>query len=134
MNNHGIECMEFSGDVPSAIGHYSHAVELDNGIVFLSGQKAWKAGTGDRIEGEIAAQTRQVLLNIETILSELRLNWSHVTRMQCCLADPVDYAAFNEVYASVLGIHRPARTTLAGFRLRGGALIEIISEAYRGRQ
>lgn len=122
-------------DVPEGaaqpIGHYAHAVELDNGIVYLSGQKAWDPVTGDLVPGDVEAQTGIVFDNIEGVLRHLGLTLSHVTRISCHLARVEDYEAFNRAYARRLGGHRPARTTLAGYQLRGGAAVELVAEAYR---
>jgi 2-iminobutanoate/2-iminopropanoate deaminase len=126
-----ITAIDLREGVPEPIGHYSHAVELDNGIVYISGQKAWKPGRGTAVDGDIIEQTGQVLNNVEAILTGIGLDLSDVTRIQICLANLEDYGAFEQVYAKRLGDHRPTRVTLAGFNLRGGALIELIVDAYR---
>lgn len=113
------------------IGHYAHAVELDNGIIHLSGQKAWNPETGELVAGDVETQTGVVFDNIEGVLRHLGLTLEHVTRIQCHLARVEDYEAFNRAYARRLGAHRPARTTLAGYQLRGGALVELVADAYR---
>ena len=117
--------------IPEPVGHYSHVVELPNGIVYLAGQKAWKYGRGTDIEGDITEQTHRVMDNIEAILAGVGLGFKHVTRIHCCLADINDFEAFERVYSSRLGDHKPARVTLGGLTLRGGALVELIVEAYR---
>jgi 2-iminobutanoate/2-iminopropanoate deaminase len=118
---------------PAPIGHYSHVVELDNGIVHLSGQKAWQPGEGALVTGGIVEQTERVLDNVEAILGEIGLDWSRVTRVHCYLADPEDFPAFDAVFARRLGAFRPARATVAGLRLRGKALVELAVDAYRGK-
>lgn len=117
--------------IPEPVGHYSHVVELPNGIVYLAGQKAWKHGQGTEIEGDITEQTHRVMDNIEAILDSVGLKWTHVTRIHCCLANIDDFEAFERVYSSRLGEHKPARVTLGGLTLRGGAMVELIVEAYR---
>ena len=121
-------------DVPGApapIGHYSHVVELDDGHVYLSGQKA-TVGDGEVLEGDVEAQTHLVLDHVSAILVGVGLDLGSVVRAQCFLADPGSYEAFNRAYAARMGEHRPARAVVAGARLRGGALVEIVVEAYRG--
>lgn len=117
--------------IPEPVGHYSHVVELPNGMVYMAGQKAWKYGRGTEIEGDITEQTHRVMDNIEAILASVGLKLTQVTRIQCCLANIDDFAAFERVYSSRLGEHKPARVTLGGLTLRGGALVELIVEAYR---
>lgn len=119
-----------SGVAPP-IGHYSHVVELGNGLVYLSGQKAWHPETGKLIAGDVVEQTLLVFDNIERILAAVDLNLSNIVRIGCHLANVEHYEPFNAVYERRLGSHKPARTTLAGYALRGGALVELVVEAYR---
>jgi len=116
---------------PPVIGHYSHLVELPNGQLLLSGQKAWKDSTGALVDGGISEQTAAVLANIKNLLNSVGCDYSAITRISCHLANIEDYAKFNEVYASILRDHRPVRTVLGGYRLRGGALVELVAEGYR---
>jgi 2-iminobutanoate/2-iminopropanoate deaminase len=119
------------GIVP-AIGHYSHATELPNGIIYLSGQKAWHPDTGELVVGNVAAQVHRIFDNLSAILASIGLDQSALTRISCYLADvDADYEAFNQAYAVRLGMHKPARTVIGGCALRGGALVELVAEAYR---
>jgi 2-iminobutanoate/2-iminopropanoate deaminase len=52
----------------SAIGPYSHAVEDDEGLVFLSGQTPIDPASSKLIEGSIAQQTQQCFNNLFGIL------------------------------------------------------------------
>lgn len=115
-----------------AIGHYSHACELPNGVIYLSGQKAWDPRTGVLIDGPIDTQVERIFSNLEEILAQLGLDLTAVTRISCFLADvDADYETFNRAYAAGLGAHKPARTVIGGCSLRGGALVELVAEAYR---
>jgi 2-iminobutanoate/2-iminopropanoate deaminase len=118
---------------PAPIGHYHHAVVLPTGFVQLSGQKAWRPEDGVLIDGDVAAQTRLALSNIGAVLAGLGLDFSHLTRLVCHLHDPNDYPAFNATYAEELGAAMPTRAVLAGAALRGGALVEIIADAFDPR-
>ena len=120
--------------IPPVRGHYSHAAVLENGLVLLSGQKAWLPETGVLLQGGIASQTEQIFSNVEAILRGLDLPLSSIVRVSCHLANIDDYAEFNETYQRRLGDHRPARTVLGGYRLREGALVELVFEAYRGKR
>ena len=117
---------------PAPIGHYSHYVELDNGVVYLSGQKAWKPENGELLQGDMRVQTELVIDNIEAILIGIGLSLDNVTRVQCYLSGEAEYRSFNEVYARRLGDHLPARSVLVNCGLRGGALVELVADAYRG--
>lgn len=121
---------QLSPDV-DVIGHYSQAVELPNGMIYLAGQKAWKPGQGTKVVGTIEEQTTQALGNIGKILEGLALGIKNIVRIQCFLANPDDYQSFNTAYAKALGKHKPARFVINGIGLRGGALIELVADAYR---
>ena len=130
----GIVFVEKVAGVAGPIGHYSHLAELPNGMVYLSGQKAWDVQTGVLVDEDVAGQTDRVFDNIELILGSVDLDLGNVVRISCHLASVDDYEPFNEVFARRMGAHVPTRTTLAGYQLRDGALIEAVVDAYRPRK
>jgi 2-iminobutanoate/2-iminopropanoate deaminase len=110
---------------PAAIGPYSQAVRVGNGI-FVSGQIAFDPSTGQLIEGaDIASQTRRALLNIKGILSAAGASLKHVVRTTVYLKDMNDFAAMNAVYAEFFPVEPPARSTVEVSRLPRDARIEI---------
>jgi 2-iminobutanoate/2-iminopropanoate deaminase len=126
-----MKVVTFEKGAPQPIGHYCHAVELKNGLIFLSGQKAWDIETGKLIDGDIEAQTNLIFDIVTNILATMGLGLKSIVRIQCHLATGNLYAPFNAVYAKRLGDHKPARAVLAGYELRGGALVELVVEAVR---
>lgn len=127
----GPQWVELSGEfAPAIIGHYCHASVMPNGMIQISGQKAWAPDTGILIDGDIEAQTALVMQNITAVLEGLELGLDALTRLVCHLHSVDHYEPFNRAYAKALGTARPARTVLAGAELRGGALIEIVADAY----
>ena len=52
---------------PAAIGPYSQAIEV-NGFIFASGQIPIDPHTGKMVEGGVAEQTRQALINAAHVL------------------------------------------------------------------
>jgi 2-iminobutanoate/2-iminopropanoate deaminase len=64
-----------------AIGPYSAAIECGE-LVFVSGQIPLDPLAGQLVEGDIAAQTRQALENIKTILAAGGLTFAHVVRQR----------------------------------------------------
>ncbi len=109
---------------PGAIGPYSQAVEV-NGFLFVSGQIPVVPETGKIIEGGIREQTRQVLINIGSILNYAGYSYSDVVKSTCFLADISDFQAMNEIYQQFYNENRPARSAFAVKDLPRGALIEI---------
>jgi 2-iminobutanoate/2-iminopropanoate deaminase len=107
-----------------AIGPYSAAVESGD-LVFVSGQIPLDSGTGKLVEGDIAAQARQSLENLKTILGAAGLSFAHVVKTTIFLTSMGDFAAVNEVYKSFVGEPYPARSTIAVAALPMGAKVEI---------
>jgi 2-iminobutanoate/2-iminopropanoate deaminase len=109
---------------PGAIGPYSQAVAVD-GWVFCSGQIPINPATGVLIEGDIAAQTDQVLENLAAVLSAAGASLSSVVKTTVFLEDMGDFAGMNDVYAKHFGDHRPARAAVAVRTLPKNVSVEI---------
>jgi reactive intermediate/imine deaminase len=104
---------------------YSEAVRRGS-RVFVSGMTGIKPGTQDIVEGGIAAQTRQTLENIRTVLQATGATMADVDECTVFLRDMADYAAMNAVYMEFFRVDPPARATLAVSALpRPAARVEI---------
>jgi 2-iminobutanoate/2-iminopropanoate deaminase len=95
------------------------------GLLFISGQVPVDPETGALVEGDIAAQTRQVLRNIGVLLDAAGLSYADVARTTVFLADMDDFAAMNEAYRAFFTEPYPARSTVQAARLPRDARIEI---------
>lgn len=111
-------------DAPAAIGPYSQAV-VANGMLYCSGQIAMDPATGALIEGDVAAQTRQVLKNLDAVLVAGGASRNTVVKCVVFLASMDDFAAMNEVYAEFFGSHAPARAAVEVSRLPRDVAVEI---------
>jgi len=112
-------------DAPGAIGPYSQAVRVDN-LVFCSGQIALDPSTGEIVgEGDVAAQTRQVLDNLEAVLKAARSGVGGVVKTTIYLADMADFPTVNQVYGERFASNPPARATVEVARLPKDVLVEI---------
>jgi len=109
---------------PAAIGPYSQAV-LANGLLFTAGQIALDPVTGQVVEGDVVAQTEQVLRNLGAILASAGATWTDVVKSTVFLMDMRDFPRMNEVYARAMGDARPARSTVQVSALPRGVLVEI---------
>jgi len=114
---------------PAAIGPYSQAVVVPVGegkkMVFCSGQIPLDPETGAMIEGDIEAQTRQVLANLGAVLSAAGATFANVVRTTIFLADMGDFQVVNAVYAERFASDPPARATVQAARLPRDARVEI---------
>ena len=64
-------------EAPGAIGPYSHAAHVGD-LIFCSGQTPIDPRTMKLLGDDIQVQTKQVLLNLEAVLTSLGLNLSSV--------------------------------------------------------
>ena len=118
-------------NAPAPAGHYSQAV-VCNGLVFVAGQLAIDPQTGEKKLGSIEEQTEQVLKNISEILKAAGSDMKLVLKMTVFVTDISLWERVNEVYARVMGEHRPARAVIPTRDLHHGFLIEIDAIAATG--
>ncbi|MCK9321626.1 2-iminobutanoate/2-iminopropanoate deaminase [bioreactor metagenome] len=118
-------------NAPKAIGPYSQAIKLDNGLLFISGQTPIVPQTGKVIEGQIVEQTHQALNNIKAIVEEAGYTMKDIVKTTCLLNTMDDFAAMNEIYAQYFTENQPARATYAVEKLPLGVLVEIEAIAYK---
>jgi 2-iminobutanoate/2-iminopropanoate deaminase len=111
-------------NAPAPGGHYSQAV-VCNGLVFVSGQLSIDPQSGEKKLGTIEEQTEQVLRNVSEILKAANSGLSQVVKMTVYVSDINLWSAVNQVYARVMGEHRPARAVIPTRDLHYGFLIEI---------
>ena len=115
---------------PAAIGPYSQAVEA-NGFVFASGQLGINPATGEFVEGDVQAQTRQALTNARAIMKEAGLDLNNVIKTTVFLSDMANFAAMNEIYSEFFSEPYPARSAVAVKTLPKNALVEVECIAVR---
>lgn len=114
---------------PQAIGPYSQG-KIVGDFIFTSGQIALMPN-GEFVDGDIVAQTRQVLENLSAILREANSSLNNVVKTTVFLADMGDFSAMNEIYEKYFSNNKPARSTIAVKTLPKNAKIEIECVAVR---
>jgi 2-iminobutanoate/2-iminopropanoate deaminase len=118
-----------TSQAPAAIGPYSQAVVVPIGegrkMVFCSGQIPLDPTTGDLVDGDITAQTQQVLANLSAVLAAAGASFAHVVKTTIFLADMSDFAAVNAAYGERFMSDAPARATVQAARLPKDARVEI---------
>lgn len=108
---------------PAAIGPYSQAIQVGS-LLFTSGQIPLRAD-GSLVEGDIQAQTRQVLENLRAVIEAAGGSLSQVVKTTVFLKDLQDFAAMNAIYEGAFGSHRPARSAVQVARLPRDVGVEI---------
>ena len=111
-------------DAPEAIGPYSQAAAV-GGFLFTAGQVALDPSTMKVVDGDVTAQTEQVMKNLTAVLSNAGCSWAEVVKTTIFLVDMADFATVNEVYGKHIGGSRPARSTVAVAGLPRGVRVEI---------
>jgi 2-iminobutanoate/2-iminopropanoate deaminase len=114
----------YSPNAPEPIGPYSQAVRVGE-LLFCSGQIPIDPSTGALIEGDIEAQTRQVMKNLAEVLSAGGTAWENVVRSTIYLTNLSDFSVVNRVYGAYVGTAPPARATVQVAALPKGAAVEI---------
>ena len=115
----------FTTTAPAPIGPYSQGVVVNGTFVYTAGQIALDPETNALVTGDIQAQTRQVLKNLEKILLEAKSSLRSVIKTTVFLKDMGEFAAMNEVYAEFLGESAPARSAVEVARLPRDVRVEI---------
>src|ERR1700761_3606342 len=119
-----------TGSAPAPIGPYSQAIEA-NGLIFVSGQVAIEPSTGALVLDDIKAETTKVMENIQAVLTEAGIDFSHIVKTTIFLKDMASFAQVNEVYGSYFTDKFPARETVAVAGLPKNVNVEISVTAIR---
>ncbi|MGH8891330.1 MAG: RidA family protein [Acidothermaceae bacterium] len=108
---------------PTPAGPYSHAVAA-HGFLYTAGFGPVDPATGERVGTDVAAQTRQVLRNVGTVLAAVGLGFGDVVKSTVHLANVErDFGDFNAAYAEFFSAGYPVRTTVGS--TLPGILVEI---------
>jgi 2-iminobutanoate/2-iminopropanoate deaminase len=113
-----------SDHAPAAIGPYSQAVEA-NGFVFVSGQIGLDPKSGGIVAGGVAAETTQVLANLEAVLAAAGCAFADVVKTTIYLTSLGDFEVVNGLYGEKFHGAQPARATVEVSALPRGAVVEI---------
>tara|TARA_B100000029_G_scaffold462352_2_gene494784 strand:- start:630 stop:1028 length:399 start_codon:yes stop_codon:yes gene_type:complete len=123
----------FTKSAPAPVGPYSQAV-LAAGWLYCSGQIPLDPLSGEMVgDGNIEAETRQVLRNIVAVLEAGGAKTSQVTKTTIYLLDLNDFEKVNQIYSETfLEGTSPARACIQVAALPKGARIEIDCIAWVG--
>lgn len=111
---------------PAAIGPYSQGVLVSGGkTLYTSGQIPLDTDGNLVGQGDVGAQTKQVLDNLSAVLEAAGMGWGNVVRAGIFLADLGDFATVNGIYAERFEADPPARATVQVAALPKGVAVEI---------
>lgn len=87
-----------SPKAPNPVGPYNQSIMVGD-TLYLSGQIAIDAATGQLILGDIEKETEQVMKNLGYVLEAAGLSFEHIVKCSVFVSDMHNYAAINTVYA-----------------------------------
>ena len=85
-------------NAPSPVGPYSQAIQFGD-TLYISGQIAIDPETGNIVNDNIEAETRQVMKNIGAVLSEANMTYEDIIKCSVFVSDMNMYGKINAVYA-----------------------------------
>lgn len=107
------------------IGPYNQAVKFGN-ILYTSGQIAIDSSTGNLVQSDIKAETKQCMENLKAILDEAGFSFENVVKTSIFIADMHQFSEINEVYGSYFDDKTaPARETVEVSNLPKFVNVEI---------
>ncbi len=101
-------------------------------MVYTAGQVAWGRDGNIVGVGDIEAQTRQTLSNVEAVLKEGGATWNDVLKCNVYLKDMSDFQKMNGIFSEIFPDNPPARTTVQTPMAEESMLVEIEAVAYIG--
>lgn len=112
---------------PAPVGPYNQAISTSGQMLFVAGQIPLDPQSGTIVgDGDITAQTRQVMTNLGAILTEAGATWDSVVKTSVFLTDLANFAPMNQVYAEYFEEDTaPARACVEVSRLPKDVLVEI---------
>lgn len=110
---------------PAPIGPYNQAIEF-NDTLYISGQIALDAATGEWINSTISAETEKVMQNLGAVLEAAGYRFEDIVKCSIFIKNMDEFQAINNVYATYFNEDlAPARETVQVARLPKDVNVEI---------
>lgn len=110
---------------PSPIGPYNQAIAHGD-TLYISGQIAIDPATGDVRVDDIKTETRQVMENLNAVLTEAGMSFEQVVKTTIYMTDLGDYADMNLVYNEFFDDdNAPAREAIQISKLPKNVNLEV---------
>jgi 2-iminobutanoate/2-iminopropanoate deaminase len=114
----------FSKDAPAPIGPYSQAVKAGN-TLYVSGQIALDADSGELINENITEETHAVMKNLDAVLRQAGYGFEDVVKCTIFIKNMNEFVTINEAYGRYFPANPPARETVEVSRLPKDVNVEI---------
>ena len=110
-------------------GHYS-AATIKGNLLFISGQLPVDPFTGEGVSGDITAETKQVLANLDHVLEAAGSKKEDIMKVTVYISDISLWDTVNSLYKDYFGDHKPARAVVPTNKLHYGYKIELDAIAF----
>lgn len=119
----------YTPHAPEPIGPYSQAI-LINDTLYVSGQIALDAKSGQLVNQSLEEETNQVMKNLEAILLAAGSSFDQVIKCSIFLTDMSSFGEVNTIYGKSFVTNPPARETVEVSGLPKGVRVEISCVAH----
>lgn len=109
---------------PEAIGPYSQAVRAGD-TVYLSGQIPLDPATMSLVDGDMEAQVRRVLDNLQAVARAAGGELADIVKLNIYLTDLTHFPLVNELMQAYFTEPYPARAAIGVASLPKGAQVEM---------
>jgi len=109
---------------PKAIGPYSVGTSFGD-LVLTAGQLGIDPSTGKLVPGGVEAETRQALINLQSVLEAAGSSMDNVLKTTVFLRDINDFGKMNGIYGEFFMANFPARSAVQVAALPLGGAVEI---------
>ena len=105
-----------------SLGPFSTGVKA-NGFLFLSGQIG--IDQDGKLANDFDLEVKQILKNIEAVLSEQKLTFDNIVSVTIYLKDMQNFKRLNDIYKTYFNGYYPSRTCIAVLELPLKANVEM---------
>ncbi|UZD21996.1 RidA family protein [Algoriphagus halophytocola] len=114
----------YTREAPEPIGPYSQAVLAGN-TLYVSGQIALDADTGELINENITEETHAVMKNLEAVLRAADFTFHDIVKCTIFIKSMDEFGTINEAYGQYFKANPPARETVEVSKLPKNVNVEI---------
>jgi len=125
VNNKTMKRIIYTENASKPIGPYSQGVLIDEKTLYVSGCVGIIPSTGEVVTGTVQDETKQVMLNLQSILKAAGMDFKNVVKATIFLTDMNDFSQMNEIYGSFFTGDFPARETVQVSKLPKNVRVEI---------
>lgn len=112
-------------------GHHSQAAQAGD-LIFVSGQLGFEPGTRIKRATTVDQETRNCLQNLRVVLEAAGSSLDQLVKVTIYVSSIEYWATVDDVFADVMGDHRPARAIVPCGPLHAGFNVEVDAVARSG--